>query len=153
MSGESRFIGYPWATGRVVAQPRSAERSNIRVFSAKGLSAPGVLGTSPMPQIGTPIPGTNLVYIAPRLSQDELGGSGGSRIYRKYAYPGEGHTDSMDGIMRSGPSARVIHYTNPEYSFYRERRRTPSIGMAAAGSLGATMDVPFQDDIGYFSVA
>lgn len=153
MSDESRYIGYPWATGRVASQPRTSERSNIRIFGAKGIAAPGVLGTSPLPQIGTPIAGTNLVYVRPRLSQDELGGADGSQIYRRYAYPGEGNSGSMDGIERSGPSQRVVHYTNPEYAFYRERRRTPSIGMAAAGSMGATMDVPFQNDVGYFSIA
>jgi hypothetical protein len=154
MADESRFIGYPWATGRVVSQPRAASRSNIRIFSSKGLSAPGVLGTSPLAQIGTPIPGTNLVYVRPRLSQDELGGSGGSQIYRRYAYPGEGNASRMDDIASSrSAGGRVVHYTNPEYAFYRERRRTPSIGMAGAMSMGATMDVPFQSDVPYFSVA
>lgn len=130
-----------------------SERSNIRVFSAKGISAPGVLGTSPLPQIGTPIPGTNLVYIRPRLSQDELGGSGGSQFpYGRYTWPGQGSAGGIDGL-RGVSLARAVHYTNPEYSFYRERRRTPSIGMAAAGSMGATMDVPFQNDAPHFSVA
>lgn len=154
MADEARYIGYPWATGRVAAQPRLTERNNIRVFSAKGLSAPGVLGTSPLPQIGTPIPGTNLVYIRPRLSQDELGGSGGSQFpYGRYSYPGQGSAGGMDEIRGRGPVLRSVHYTNPEYAYYRERRRTPSIGMAAAGSMGATMDVPFQSEVPYFSVS
>jgi hypothetical protein len=153
MADESRYIGYPWATGRVVSQPRVSERSNVRIFSAKGISAPGVLGTSQMPQIGTPIAGTNLVYVRPRLTQDELGGAGGSDIYRKYAYPGEGNSQRMDDIVGHAIGGRVVHYTNPEYAFYRERRRTPSIGMAGSGSMGATMDVPFQSEVPYFSVA
>lgn len=152
MADSGKYIGYPWATGRVVSQARSSERNNIRTFSAKGLSAPGVLGTSPLPQIGTPIPGTNLVYIRPRLSQDELGGSGGSQFpYGRYAYPGQGSTGGMDNV-RGRSIARAVHYTNPEYSYYRERRRSPSIGMAAAGQMGLTMDVPWQDDVNYFSI-
>jgi hypothetical protein len=153
MAREGRYIGYPWASGRVVSQARASEVNNVRVFSARGLSAPGILGTSPLPQIGTPIPGTNLVYVRPRLSQDELGGSGGSEIYRRYAYPGEGNRGRMDDISRSGPSARAVHYTNPEFSMYRERRRTPSIGMGGAGQMGATMDLPYQSEVPYFSVA
>jgi hypothetical protein len=126
--------GMPWATGQIVAQRPGSETNNIRVFSAKGLSAPGTLGTSPLPQIGTPIPGTNLLYVAPRLSQDELGGAGGSQ------FPG--------GLRGRG----AVHITNPEYAFYRERRRTPSIGMGGAGQMGATMGLPFESEVPYFAV-
>jgi hypothetical protein len=141
----------PWATGQIVAERPGSEINNIRVFSAKGLSAPGTLGTSPLPQIGTPIPGTNLVYVRPRLSQDELGGAGGSQFpYVLYRWPGDTRIrDNKPGIKLT-PS---VHYTNPEYAFYRENRRTPSIGMAGAGSMGATMKVPYESEVPYFSIA
>jgi hypothetical protein len=127
--------------GRVV-------ENQIKVFSSKGLSAPGTLGTSPLPQIGTPIPGTNLVYIRPRLSQDELGGYDGTVFpYAYYAWPG---TDGRYVRARGVMDRRSVTYTNPEYSFYRENQRTPSIGMAGAMSMGRTMDVPFQSDAPWF---
>jgi hypothetical protein len=124
--------------------------SQIRIFSAKGLSAPGTLGTAPLPQIGTPIPGTNLVYIRPRLSQDELGGFDGSPFFGfLWPWQSDGWRGDRVGI---GPQFRNIVYTNPEYSYYRENRRTPSIGMAGAGQMGATMDVPWQSQVGWFGL-
>lgn len=135
--------GMPWATGATVTQPAG---SGVRIFTSKGLSAPGLLGTSPLPQIGTLIPGTPYVYVRPRLTQDPLGGSGGS-VYVPFQFPG-------GPALRTAPVvAAMIKYTNPEYSMYRQNRRTASIGVAAAGSVGTTMDVSFQSDIGYFGHA
>jgi hypothetical protein len=141
----------PWATGRVVSQARASEKNNVRVFSAKGLSAPGTLGTSPLPQIGTLIPGTPYIYVKPRLSQDDLGGSGGSPFV-DYRFPGAPAPRSRV----SGPGVRAtpsVHRTNPAFAFYRQNIRTPSIGMGRALQMGATMDVRFQNDAGFFSVA
>lgn len=129
--------GAPWAQGRTWSPPSVSEASNVRVFGAKGISSPGLLGTAAFPQIGTLIPGTPYVYIRPRLTQDDLGGAGGSS-YVPYRFPG---SPSPQAAMM-GPS--VVHRTNPEWGFYKERRRTGSLGMGAALSTGATMDVPFQ---------
>jgi hypothetical protein len=147
--------GYGWSLPPLYGADRpgpgytQAYASQIRVFGATGASAPGTLGTAPLPQIGTPIPGTNLVYIRPRLSQDPLGGFDGSPFFG-YLWPG------MSGGYRvgigPGVMGRNIVYTNPEYSYYRENRRTPSIGMAGAGQMGATMDVPFQSEVGWFGL-
>jgi hypothetical protein len=139
--------GYPWATGQIVAKSPGSENNNIRIFNAKGFSSPGVLGTTPLPMIGVPIPGTFLVYIRPRLNQDPLGGSGGSQ-YAAARWPGGG---APPAARMSMPGKSPITITNPEYSMYRERRRTPSIGMGGALSMGATMDVPFQSNAGWFS--
>jgi hypothetical protein len=145
--------GMPWALGGMVAQRPGTERGNagIRVFSSKGLAAPGTLGTSPLPQIGTLIPGTPYVYIKPRLSQDELGGSGGSP-FADYRFPGAPPARVLDNKpgMKVSPA---VHYTNPEFAFYRENRRTASLGVAAAGQTGLTMDVPWTRDTPYFSIA
>jgi hypothetical protein len=103
------------------------------------------LGTSPLPQIGTLIPGTPYVYVRPRLSQDPLGGSGGS-TYVPFAFPG------APAPRAPAVVAAMIKYTNPEWSMYRQNRRTASVGMAAAGSVGTTMDVPFQSEVPYFAV-
>lgn len=135
--------GLPWAVGRVGPSPAG---SGVQIFTAKGLGAPGLLGTSALVQIGTLIPGTPYVYVRPRLTQDPLGGSGGS-VYVPWQFPG-------GPALRTQPVvAAMIKYTNPEYSMYRQNRRTASIGMAAAGSVGTTMDRPFQSDIGYFGHA
>lgn len=143
--------GYGWSLpGMTAAQARGKSSSAIRVFSAKGLGAPGVLGTSPLMQIGVPIAGTGLLYVKPRLSQDEGlgGGGGGSQFYVRAMWPGGG------GSQRVGPvPPSAVHITNPQYSFYRRYQRTPSIGMAAAGQMGRSMDVPWQSDTPYFSVA
>jgi hypothetical protein len=139
--------GYPWATGAVGVQPFSGQTGNVRIFSAKGISAPGLLGTSPLPQIGTLIAGTPFVYVRPRLTQDPLGGVGGS-TYVPFAFPGGGPPPPRSLAY----VAAMIKYTNPEYSMYAQDRRTASIGMAAAGSVGATMDVPYQSEVPYFSV-
>jgi hypothetical protein len=144
--------GYGWSLpGMSAARPGGgASPSQIRVFTAKGLSAPGVLGTAPLPQIGTPIPGTFLVYVRPRLSQDELGASGGSQFpYVPFRYPGQSAA-RPGGRPAALPSA--VHYTNPEYAFYREKRRTPSLGMARAGQMGQTMTVPYEAQTPFFSV-
>ncbi len=129
------------------------EVNNVRVFSAKGISAPGVLGTAPLPQIGTPIPGTVYVYVRPRLSQDEglTGGGGGSQFpYERFRFPGgaePGGPGRMDGFF-----AESVHITNPAYNFYRRYQRTPSIGMAAAGQTGRNMTVPWEGTKGgYFA--
>jgi hypothetical protein len=139
--------GYPWATGLIAASRPGSETGpgSVRIFSSKGLAAPGTLGTFPLAQIGTPIPGTNLVYVPPRLSQDDLGGSGGSPFVG-YRDPGEEgpRRSEIAGIRMSAS----VHRTNPEYAFFRQNRRTPSIGMGGAGQMGATMDVPFQSDPG-----
>lgn len=130
--------GAPWAQGRTWTPPSVSEASNVRVYGAKGIAAPGVLGTAPLPQIGTLIPGTPYVYVRPRLSQDDLGGAGGS-VFIPYRFPG---APSPLSSLSMGPSA--VTRTNPEWGFYKEKRRTPSIGMGAALQSGATMDVPFQ---------
>ena len=136
----------PWAGGRVAALPVG---KGVQVFSAKGISAPGLLGTSPLPFIGTLIPGTPYVYVRPRLNNDPLGGSGGSP-FQGYRWPGgaggRGPEPAAPGIVQA-----KITYTNPQYSYYAQNKRTGSIGMAAAGSVGATMDVPFQSEVPYFS--
>lgn len=129
--------GAPWAQGRTWTPPSVSEASNVRVFGAKGLSAPGVLGTAPFPQIGTLIPGTPYVYVRPRLTQDDLGGAGGSSFI-PYRFPGA--PSAISG--QAGPS--VVHRTNPEWGFYKQNQRTPSSGMGAALQMGATMDVPYQ---------
>lgn len=144
--------GRGWSLpGMAAARPGrgGGASSQVQVFTAKGLSAPGTLGTTPLLQLGTLIPGTPYVYLRPRLSQDELGGFGGSG-FTPYYYPGSrrGVTDNKPGVKLS-PS---VHVTNPEFSFYREKRRSPSIGMAAAGSVGLTMGVPYESDVPYFSV-
>lgn len=127
--------------------------SQIRVFSSKGLAAPGVLGTAPLPQIGVPIPGTNLVYVRPRLAQDEGigGGGGGSQFpYQRYRWPGE---EGFGTVTRAPMMASAVHVTNPEYANYRRYRRTASIGMGGALSTGLNMDLPFQSDApGWFSI-
>lgn len=140
--------GLPWATGQIAASRPGTERGNagIRVFTAKGMSAPGTLGTTPLPQIGTPIPGTALVYVRPRLSQDELGGSGGSPFFT-YAFPG-GQARQVGSV-----NGNAIRITNPAYSRYQENRRTPSIGMARAGQTGLTMTVPYERETGWFSLS
>jgi hypothetical protein len=115
------------------------ETNNIRIFSAKGISAPGVLGTSALPQIGTPIPGTTLLYVAPRLAQDE-------------GLTGEGGGSQFPGMIGAG-EPRSVHITNEHYSFYRRFQRTPSIGMAGAGQMGRNMTVPFEGTAGgFFSI-
>lgn len=139
--------GAPWAQGRTWSPPSVSEGSNVRVFGSKGIASPGVLGTSPLPQIGTLIPGTPYVYIKPRLTQDDLGGTGGS-IFLPYKFPG---APSPQAQMAGQTS---VHRTNPEWGFYKERRRGPSLGMGAVLSYGASMDVPFQAGSGVpFSVA
>jgi hypothetical protein len=145
--------GLPWAGGNIVSQRPGNERGNagIRVYSAKGLSAPGTLGTSPLPQIGTLIPGTPYVYIKPRLSQDELGGFGGSP-FADYRFPGAPPARVLDGKPGTKVSP-AIHYTNPAFAFYRENRRTASIGVGAAGQTGLSMDVPYTRETPYFSIA
>lgn len=145
--------GYGWSLPGMAPDRPSNEVNNVRVFSAKGLSASGVLGTSPLPQIGVPIPGTNLVYVRPRLSQDEGldGGGGGSQFpYQRYRFPGQ--------LVSSGPAIgarlpQAVHLTNPAYLFYRRYQRTPSIGAGAALSMGRVMSVPFESDAPYFSIA
>lgn len=143
--------GLPWAGGALAASRPGTEKGNagVRVFSAKGMSAPGTLGTSPLPQIGTLIPGTPYIYIKPRLSQDELGGSGGSP-FADYRFPG------APAARSDKPGVKInsaVHYTNPEFAFFRQYRRTASIGVAGAGQTGLTMDVPYTPDVPYFSIA
>ena len=133
--------GMPWAGGRTGPGPAS---SGVSIFGAKGLAAPGLLGTSPLPQIGTLIPGTPYIYVRPRLSGDPLNPAGGSP-YQPYAYPG------APSVRSGAVAASMITQTNPEYQMYRQNRRTASIGVAGAGSVGVTMDVPFQSEVPYFS--
>lgn len=143
----THVVGTPWAGGPIRTAPRIA---GVKVFSAKGIAGPGVLGTSPLPQIGTLIPGTPFVYVRPRLTQDDLGGSGGS-VYVPYRFPGA--PVPFAGV--GGDATPSIIRTNPAYAYYRQNRRTPSIGMNAALSTGATMAVPYGDRGGepHFSVA
>lgn len=149
MATATRNRGLPWATGQIAAYRPGTERgqAGIRVFTAKGMSAPGTLGTTPLLQIGTPIPGTNLVYVRPRLSQDELGGSGGSPFFT-FGWPGGGQAVRVGGI-----NGNAIKITNPAYARYQEKRRTPSIGMARAGQTGLSMTVPYERETPWFSVA
>lgn len=144
MASGSR-AGYGWALPGFSRAGRSSD-GRVSVFSAKGLSAPGTLGTSPLPQIGFLIPGTPFVYVRPRLSQDEglLGGGGGSQ-FSYYRFPGEtAKTIPVHGNQDS------VHITNSLYSFYRRNQRTRSIGAGAAGSVGRNMDVAFQSEVPYF---
>lgn len=149
MATLARNRGLPWAQGQIAAKRPGNERgtAGVRVFSAKGFSAPGTLGTAPLPQIGTPIAGTNLVYVRPRLNQDELGGTGGSPFFT-YAWPG-----GRPVRVGSGGDPSAYHYTNPAFSMRRQYRRTPSIGMARAGQTGLTMAVPWEQETPYFSIA
>lgn len=136
--------GMPWAGGRVGAAPGG---SGVSIFTAKGLAAPGLLGTTPLPQIGTLIPGTPYVYVRPRLSQDPLNPAGGS-TYVPFRYPGAAPAPR-------GPAqvASMITVTNPQFSMYRQNQRTASIGMGGALSMGRTMDVPYQaSGLPWFSV-
>jgi hypothetical protein len=135
--------GMPWAGGRVGPAPSGR---GVQIFTAKGLAAPGLLGTTPLPQIGTLIPGTPYVYIRPRLSNDPLNPSVQSP-FQPYRFPGGPITRTPATV------SAMIKYTNSEYSYYRQNRRSQSIGMAAAGSVGVTMDVPFQSEVPYFSHA
>lgn len=138
--------------GMSASQPGGREGSAVKVFSAKGLSAPGVLGTAALPQIGTPIPGTPYVYVRPRLSQDEGigGGGGGSQFpYQRYRWPG----DASGGGVRVDQLPHAVVLTNPAYGNYQRYRRTASIGMGGALSSGLSMDVPFQSDgLPFFSI-
>lgn len=149
--------GYGWSLPPLIDRALPTPRDNrgvftsqIRIFSAKGIAAPGTLGTAPLPQIGVPIAGTNLLYVRPRLSQDPLGGFDGTVFpYVPYRWPGQPEDLRYAPYYRE--PARII-YTNPAFSYYRENRRTPSIGMAGAGQMGASMDVPFQSEVGWFGV-
>lgn len=140
--------GAPWAQGRTYRYPSASEANNIRTYGRTGVSAPGTLGTSPLLQIGTLIPGTPYVYVKPRLSQNDLGAFGGSPFV-PYRYPG-----ASQGIMAGIRATPAVVRTNPEFAFFREKRRTPSIGMNAALQMGATMQVPYENDgEPHFSVA
>lgn len=139
--------GYGWALPGMSAARAGSSDGRVSVFSAKGLSAPGLLGTSPLPQIGFLIPGTPFVYVRPRLSQDEglLSGGGGSQ-FSYYRFPGEAaKTIPVAGNQDS------VHITNMLYAFYRRNQRTRSIGAGGAGSMGRSMDVPFQNEVPYFA--
>lgn len=137
-------VGTPWAGGPV--RQKSAVRG-VAVFSAKGISSSGVLGTSPLPQIGTLIPGTPYVYVRPRLTQDDLGGTGGS-VFVPYRFPG------APAPLLSIANTNNIVRTNKAYAFYRQNIRTPSIGMNRALQTGATMSVPYESPgEPHFSVA
>jgi hypothetical protein len=143
--------GYGWSLpGLAAARPGPGGRgtSQIRIFSSRGTSAPGVLGTSPLLQIGFLIPGTPYVYVRPRLSQDEgLGGGGGGSQFSYYQFPYE---SSRKIPVRGNQDS--VHITNSLYNFYRRNERTRSIGAAGAGSVGRNMDVAFQNDVPFFHV-